>query len=91
MNRTDNYFHNKSELREELYEWLEEYYMACNEPEQPQYRGHLNKEQYILFKCICCVLKIGNQPDRINYPYMHGYLQRAIDALRLSLRDRYPN
>ncbi len=85
--RTDNYYHNRAQLREELYEWLEEYYMACNAPYQPRYKGTwLSREQWYLFQCIQWVMKIGMQHEDINHKHMYGYLTKACRALLKSLR-----
>ena len=87
----DNYFHNRAELREELDGWLKEYYMACNAPHHPRYRGYLSKEQYMLFKCIYWVIQIGMPFEDIDYGYMQGYITKACTALLKSMRYKYPD
>ena len=86
-------FHNRSQVRYELDEWLEEYYMACISPHtEVKYREEFTRKQYMFLKCIYWVMNISKRPDeKLTYADMYNDLKGLMHNWDKSIDQSHQN
>lgn len=87
-----NYFHYRGQMRKELNDHCEEYYLASKEE---MYDEYLTYRQYVLLKCIYWVMCLGHQKpddvDRPTYYDMFNELKALMTAWEKGQQEAFKN
>ena len=69
-------FNHRGQILQEMHDHIEEYYIAQQEPPQPDWFGSdFSKEQYYMLKWIYHGMCLGKKPnEKLSYPDMYNKL-----------------